>query len=159
MTHSELVEIGHKYMVKNCSVGFAFKELKSICDEIPDVIGFGSWNHSVLFECKVSRSDFLCDKNKGFRLEPKLGMGKQRFYICPEGLINKEELPQGWGLIWVNEITKKAKCIHSPYRGNIEERELGFIERNKNAEMNLLYSALRRLHLRGRLNEIYESPL
>lgn len=155
MTHSELVMIAYKYCLKNFSVGVAFREFKSITDEIPDVIGFGAWEHSVLIECKVSRSDFLSDKNKPFRLEPKLGMGRQRFYCCPDGLIKKEDLPNGWGLIWVNE-KGKARCIHQPYRGNIQERELGFLERNITAEMSILYSAVRRLSLRGYIEEIYK---
>lgn len=155
MTHSELVNIAYRYCLKNCSVGVAFREFKSITSEIADVIGFGAWEHSVLIECKVSRSDFLSDKKKLFRKDPKLGMGKQRFYCCPEGLIKKEELPDGWGLIWVDE-KRKARCVYSPYKGNIQERNSGFNERNLSAEMSILYSALRRLALRGRIEEIYQ---
>ena len=149
--------VAYKYCLKNFSVGVAFREFKSITDEIPDVIAFGAWNHSVLIECKASRSDFLSDKKKPFRSEPKLGMGKQRFYCCPDNLIKIDELPDGWGLIYVNQ-NKKARLIYSPYRGNIEERDLGFLERNTIAEMSILYSAVRRLALRGYIEEIYEKP-
>src|ERR1700743_1391059 len=109
LTHSELVQIAYRWVLKNGSCGVAFKELVTLgSNEIPDVIGFGAWEHSVLIECKVSRSDFLADKHKSFRKEPHLGMGNQRFYCCPTGLIKVEELPEGWGLIYVNE---KGKAI------------------------------------------------
>lgn len=154
-THKELVELAYKWMLKNTSCGVAFKELNSLaCNgEYPDVIGFGSGTHSVLIECKVSRSDFLADKNKKFRINPEQGMGTQRFYCCPWNLIKIEDLPAGWGLICVNE-KNKIKCIHKSYKGNIGERENGFIK-NIKAEHALMYSALRRLHLRNRIDEIY----
>lgn len=154
-THKELVEIAYKWVLKNASCGIAFKELvTSASEEIADVIGFGAWQHSVLIECKVSRSDFFSDKKKIFRQYPERGMGRQRFYCCPKGLINKEELPEGWGLLYVDE---KGKCRaeYSPYNGNIEIRHKGF-QVNVTAEMGVMYSALRRLHLRGRIVEIYE---
>lgn len=102
MTHKQLVEIAYRWVLKNGSVGIAFKELKSLSNEIPDVIGFGGW-HSILIECKVSRSDFLSDKKKPHRAK---GMGDWRFYCCPKGLIKVSELPEKWGLIYVDEKRK-----------------------------------------------------
>lgn len=84
-----------------------------------------------------------------------MGMGFQRFYCCPTNLIKVEELPAGWGLIYVND-KHKARCVHSPYKGNIGERIAGFHERNHRAERDLMYSALRRLHIRGLVDEIYK---
>lgn len=154
-THRELVEIAYRWVLNNTSCGFAFKELASLNDtgEIPDVIGFGSNAHSVLVECKCSRSDFLSDRRKEFRKEPGIGMGAQRFYCCPIGLIKKEELPDGWGLVYVNEKRKAIK-VHNPYVVNIGER-LKCLPKNHLAEMAMMYSALRRLHIRGRIDEIY----
>lgn len=155
MTHKELVNIAYKWLLKNCSCGIAFKELESAgSKEIPDVIGFGAWGHSVLVEVKISRSDFLCDKKKSFRINPADGMGKQRFYLCPKGLIKKEELPEGWGLVYVYE-DKKARMVHCPYRGNIGERHGGF-EKNNIAEAGIMYSALRRLFIKGYVKYIYD---
>ncbi len=156
MSHSDLVMIAYKWVLKNGSCGFAFREMKALCDEIPDVIGFGSGGHSVLIECKVSRSDFLCDKGKPFRLNPMLGMGRHRAYCCPEGLIKPEELPTGWGLIYVNE-KGKARMVVSMYDGNIVSKYIGH-ERSIKNEMALMYSALRRLNLRGHIESIYEQP-
>lgn len=155
MSHKELVEIAYRWVLKNCSCGIAFKELESASSkEIPDVIGFGGWGHSVLVEVKISRSDFLGDKNKPFKKVSSDGMGKRRFYLCPKGLIKKEELPEGWGLVYVDE-KKKAKTIHYPYKGNIEERHGGF-EKNNVAEMGVMYSALRRLFIKGYVKHIYD---
>jgi len=154
LTHDKLVDIAYRWVLANGSCGVAFKELVSSgTREIPDVIGFGAWEHSVLVEVKVSRSDFLSDKGKSFRKNPEQGMGRQRFYCCPSGIIKVEDLPAGWGLLWVNE---KGKCrtIHCPYKGNIELRHKGHVN-NLQAERGLMYSALRRLHLRGRIEEIY----
>lgn len=154
-THRQLVEIAHKWVLKNCSCGVAFKELRAATcnNECPDVIGFGGWGHSVVIEVKVSRADFFSDRKKPFRQHPTQGMGTQRFYCVPKGLVDKDELPAGWGLIYVDE-KMKAKVSHSPYKGNISERHQGF-EKNTRAEHSLMYSALRRLHLRGRIEEIY----
>jgi hypothetical protein len=154
-THNELVNIAYRWVLNNCSCGVAFKEFHSHAGngEHPDVIGFGAWEHSVLVEVKVSRSDFLKDRDKSFRKKPELGMGRQRFYICPKDLIKKDELPVGWGLVYVYP-DGKARQIVTAYRGNIEERTKGFTH-NITAERNLMYSALRRLHLRGRIEEIY----
>lgn len=155
MTHSALVNIAYKWVLKNASCGVAFKEFKAITKtgEQPDVIGFGS-DKSVLIECKASRSDFLADKKKLFRKHPGQGMGKYRFYLCPTGLIKKEELPENWGLIYVNE-KGRATTVCNPYSkgGNIWFR--GFLC-NKEAEQSLMYSALRRINLRGLIETIYE---
>lgn len=156
--HRKLVEAAYSWVMKSSSCGVAFKELNTnACNqEYPDVIGFGAFGHSVLIECKTSRSDFHADKKKSFRKTPALGMGTQRFYCCLTGLLRVEDLPDGWGLIYVNEKLK-PKCVHNPYKGNIGERNGGF-EKNIKAEHGVMYSALRRLHLRGRIDEIYEAP-
>lgn len=153
MTHQDLVEVAYKWVLNNTSCGVAFKELYTLCNngEYPDVIGFGAWSLSILVECKVSRSDFLADKKKSFRIRPELGMGTQRFYCCPEGLLQAEDLPDGWGLLWVNNKLK-VTCIHKNYKGSVGIGH-GF-EKNIKAEHELMYSALRRL--KGRIEEIYE---
>lgn len=154
MTHRELVESAYRWVMgKSC--GFAFKELKSFTEECADVIGFGAWNHSILIECKVSRSDFFADRKKPFRACPEKGVGRFRFYCCPKGLLRVEDLPPKWGLIYVDE-KGKAKCVHNPYTNTPEGYGWhGGFEPNLEAERSYMYSALRRLHLRGRIPEIY----
>lgn len=151
MEHKDLVEVAYKWILKRGRCGVAFKELKSVNAEIPDAIGFNSWS-SVVVECKVSRGDFLQDKHKEHR---KKGMGSHRFYCCPKGLIKKEELPEGWGLIYVDD-KMKATCVVNPYNekfGNIWTNPL---ERDIEAEQRLMYTALRRLFIKGHVKHIYD---
>lgn len=158
MTHKQIVEIAYRWVLKNGSCGVAFKELSFAgWGEIPDVMGFGN-GHSLLIECKVSRSDFLADANKPFRKNPQFGMGKHRYYCTPANLIKISELPEGWGLIEVNE-KGKARKVHIPKMSNpnYPEHQMHYYHnRNIEAELAMMYSALRRLQLRGRIEEIYE---
>lgn len=157
MTHKEVVDIAHKWALKNCSCGVVFKEL-NCGSEYADVIAFGQ-SRSVLIEVKVSRSDFFADFKKPFRKYPERGMGKYRYYCCPEGLIKQHELPTGWGLIYVNR--NKAICVHKPViehtneRGN-KYRAMYSFEYNQEAERAVMYSALRRLQIRGYIDSIYD---
>ena len=108
-----------------------------------------------LLEAKASRSDYLKDKNKLFRQMPELGMGDWRFYIAPRGLICKDELPVNWGLIEVNE-KGKALTTYNPFgKGNMYYLWKR-CKKSVNDERQMMYSALRRLHLLNRLPEIYE---
>jgi hypothetical protein len=155
-THKFLVQAAYRWVLKNASCGVALKELVTNNDsgEIPDVIGFGAWGHSVLIECKVSRNDFLADSKKKFRKTPETGMGKFRYYCCPTGLIKQEELPEGWGLIYVNN-KGKASVRYKPVIGQIGWGGSGQ-PHNTLAEMQMMYSALRRLCLKGHIDSIYD---
>ena len=74
-------------------------------------IGFNAYSSCVI-ECKMSRSDFFADQKKPFRNDG-CGMGQKRFYLCPENLIKETELPQGWGLLYVDEKMKVKEAKDS----------------------------------------------
>lgn len=153
MTHNELVGLSYQWVMKRC--GVAFREFRSINEEIPDVIGFRC-GESLIVECKASRSDFLSDKNKKHRTK---GMGNFRFYCCPKRLIKREELPHKWGLLYVDE-NGKVRCVFNPYNemgGNYWPKETGFTA-DIEAEHRLMYSALRRLQIRGHMEDVYTQP-
>ncbi len=155
--HGNLIKSAKKWLAGTCGCGFVFTELRSYSMEIPDAIGFR--NHgSILVECKVTRNDFLSDRNKLFRQYPEMGLGMYRFYMCPEGVIEAKDLPERWGLIWVKE-NDKLRVIHGP-KGNIwssrSRADFRFPERDMHGEWQLMYSALRRLNLRGDLPKIYD---
>ena len=119
--------------------GVILSEQACSSGEVPDAIGWKKACHSVLVECKVSRADFLADREKPFRQKPQAGVGCERYYLAPRKLIRLEELPQGWGLIEVSgrevEMVKpSAKNLRSP---------AGF-----RCEMNLLLASLRRVEVR-----------
>ncbi|MEX6116780.1 hypothetical protein AB6G31_03840 [Providencia hangzhouensis] len=144
MTHDELCEIAVKFLRKN---GFEIvfdDKLKSVnsSGEQPDVIGFRS-SVSCLIEAKVSRSDFLTDKKKRFRINPELGMGDWRFFISPPDIISIDDLPKGWGLLHV--VGKTVKKVHKWPSNCLWISEKPF-KSDKQAECNHLYSALRRMN-------------
>ena len=156
--HDRLCEIAYSWLLKAKGCSFAFKELTTYASEIPDAIGWkGSGGQTFLVECKANRADFLSDRKKIFRRDPSRGMGLFRFYCCPTGLIKREELPEKWGLIYVNDKNRARQVVGG--KGNIfsSHKEFMFHERNKRGEAIMLTSALRRLHLRGVLSMIYEA--
>lgn len=147
---------------KKCA--FVFKELHHVASpEIPDCLGFkpgqGPDHGSILVECKISRADFLADAKKAFRSRSESGVGAYRFFLCPEGVIRPEDLPERWGLVWVN-AKGKALQVCGP-KGNCwsySGKNYHFADRNLAGEWGMMTSALRRLHLRGVLPQIYDNP-
>ena len=107
-THDELCDLAVRWLKRPNSAGghgctIAVSECRAeTSGEVPDAIGFrAGWaDGSVLVECKVSRADFLADKNKLSRT--KGGMGTWRYYMAPEGIIAPQDLPERWGLLLVN---------------------------------------------------------
>lgn len=120
--------------------------------ELPDAIGFRN-GVSVIIEVKVSRSDFLADKKKHFRVKAESGMGDWRFFLCPPNLIKPEDLPDGWGLLYAhNKVIKKI----SGFPTNTQWHSKKPFNANKQAECDFMYSALRKIQLRGNLDVVYE---
>jgi hypothetical protein len=138
MTHAKLVLLAVGWL-RRYRCGVVLSEQACISGEMPDAIGWKRACHSVLVECKASRADFLVDREKPCRLTPETGVGCERYYLAPKGLIRMEELPAGWGLLEVcgREIQKvrpSAKNLRSA---------TGF-----GYEMNLLLASLRRVEVR-----------
>lgn len=138
-SHDELSDIVGKWLKKheqnilipNCAT--IAIDMKTLEQEKPDVIG---WNGScsIMIEVKVSRSDFLCDIKKPFRKHAERGVGQYRYYCCPYGLIKENELPEKWGLLYLNDKNK------------IEIIKVAEIQKsNMIAERNILISMIRRL--------------
>lgn len=106
---------------------------------MPDAIGWKKACHSVMVECKVTRADFLIDREKPWRQNPERGVGSERFYLAPPGLVKVGELPTGWGLLeimrgHVEVVRESAKNLRTA---------VGF-----RYEMNLLLASLRRVEVR-----------
>src|ERR1700747_3574300 len=113
MTHAQLGERAVRWL-RGYRCGVVLSEQACVSGEMPDAIGWKRACHSVLVECKVSRADFLADRNKPFRLNSQMGVGSERVYLVPKGLVRVEELPPGWGLleyrsreIWMIRASKK----------------------------------------------------
>ena len=138
MTHAKLVSLAVAWL-RRYRCGVVLSEQACVSGEMPDAIGWKKACHSVLVECKLSRPDFLADRDKPFRQKPESGVGCERYYLAPRGLIRVEELRPGWGLLEVcgREIEKakpSAKNLRTP---------IGF-----GYEMNLLLASLRRVEVR-----------
>jgi len=144
MNHKELVLKASKWL-KSIGCTVVLEELTTRCRETPDSIGWRD-SLSILVECKTSRSDFLADKKKFFRMSygEKYALGDWRFYMCPIGIIKPCDLiGTGWGLLYVESINKKIKRILAP-KGNTKWHPAPF-KGNKKEENMLLVSALRRI--------------
>jgi hypothetical protein len=135
MTHKDAVKRIGSWLSgsKGCLV--VATELATQNNETPDALGFHGPGGSILVEIKVSRADFLADKNKSFRKWEDFGMGDHRYFAAPKGLLKAEEMPEGWGLLEIEE-----HCIRE--RAKPAEKKA-----NKRAEVKLLMSIVRRLKL------------
>jgi hypothetical protein len=109
-THKSLQEIAVSWLKRPSSgrgpgCQIALQEVGGLYGgERADAWGYrwGWGGGSIVVEVKVSRSDFLADAKKPHRSGEVLGMGTWRYYMCPEGIITLDDLPHGWGLLWVN---------------------------------------------------------
>ena len=134
MQHSTLVAMGVRWLSRQCSV--VLYEFAAAADENPDVIGWAAAG-SVLIECKLNRADFLRDAKKPVRKNPRVGMGRRRYYLCPPDVIQVKDLPPKWGLLWA---ARGAVTVQREARG--------YPERNLLAEVRFLSSMLRRAQIR-----------
>ena len=112
-----LSEKGHEHLCEN------FGHI--VCEM--DVASLSKSDMLLEFEVKISRSDFLADKNK----RKKYGISKFEmyskpfghearcpnyfYYVCPENLISKDEIPLFAGLFYYNS-DKEIVLIKSPKR-------------------------------------------
>ena len=138
MTHGQLVERAIRWL-RAYRCGVVLSEQACASGEMPDAIGWKQACHSVLVECKVSRSDFLADRQKPFRVKPEKGVGSERFYLTPPKLVGIGEIPTGWGLL---EYRRGRVEMLEPSAKNLRTA-LGF-----RYEMNLLLASLRRVEVR-----------
>jgi hypothetical protein len=138
MTHAQLVEKAVRWL-RSYRCGVVLSEQACASGEMPDAIGWKRACHSVLVECKVTRSDFLVDRAKPFRQKPGKGVGSERFYLTPPELVKRSELPAAWGLL---EFRRGRVEVIQPSAKNLRTAS-GF-----RSEMNLLLASLRRVEVR-----------
>lgn len=157
MTHFDLCKSTAEWAMKKFNGRVCLYEYQSYATgEFPDVLLFD--NFTTLFEIKMSRADFLNDAKKDSRIKyknrwrwerhgdrhkfrtlaPELyyvekpHLGLYRYYVCPKGVIQPEEVPSGWGLYWVND-GKYYKKVYS-----------GRFKRDIHSELNILAHAFRK---------------
>ena len=138
MTHEKLVKCAVAWL-RSYGCGVVLSEQSCASGETPDAIGWKRACHSVMVECKISRADFLADREKPFRRKPEIGMGCERYYMTSAGLVEPDELPPGWGLL---ESRGREVLQILPAHGRMRSAR-GF-----RYEMNLLLASLRRVEVR-----------
>lgn len=138
MTHAQMVKIAVEWL-RRYRCGVVLSEQACASGEMPDAIGWKRACHSVMVECKISRADFLADRGKPFRVKPAMGLGCERFYLAPAGLIAAEELPAGWGLLECRQ--RRVEMVQASAKNLRTAKGFGY-------EMNLLLASLRRVEIR-----------
>ncbi len=147
ITHSELVSIASKWLKQphhnatksghgRCAL--VIPELVTSAGEIPDVIGWYV-GKSIMIECKTSRQDFKRDEKKQWRGRPENGVGVLRFYLCPEGIIKPDEIPENWGLLYTDGKNVSVHIDAKPLKADREKEVfilLSYIRRNKIKHMD-----------------------
>ena len=139
MTHAQLLKLAESWL-RSRRYQIILSEQTASSGEVPDVIGWRRDCHSLVIECKISRHDFFADQRKSSRLDPQLGMGCERYYLTPKGMIAREELPRGWGLL---EGCRREVAMIIRARPRTPRTESSLI-----AEMELLIASLRRVEIR-----------
>lgn len=101
-------------------------ELVTLTAENPDIWATNGY-HTTLVEVKTSHSDFNKDKKKWVRsLDAEIAdkcLGNYRYYLCPEGVIKEEEIPEKWGLLVYNG-KKIIKVKNATYQKSSTDAEL-----------------------------------
>jgi hypothetical protein len=138
--HAVLVRKAVEWLRRHYRCGIILSEQYCATGEVPDAIGWKGQCRSVVVECKVSRADFLADARKEFRLQPELGLGSERLYMAPAGIILPNELPPSWGLLEYRR--KEVHLAVKPARRDLRT-PAGMMK-----EMNLLLASLRRVEVR-----------
>ena len=138
--HQQLVRLAEEWLRRRYGCRIVLSEQSCAGGETPDVIAWKGKCRSVLVECKISRADFLADRDKPFRRSPELGMGCERFYLAPQGLIRADDLPAKWGLLEVKG--REVTLVVRPRRVS-QRSQTGLM-----MEMNLLLASLRRVEVR-----------
>ena len=102
--------------------------------EIVDAVGWLYNCDSILIECKVSLADYYADRKKPFRRDPAKGIGRERYFFAPKGLVDPKTLPRRWGLIEWDGKNAKRTIKAKPFNRWARRQE-----------MFLLVSAMRRV--------------
>ena len=135
VTHEDLRKAAVKWLINHHCSHVLSEMVTCATSEIPDAIGF-QHHASYSVECKVSRSDFFANKEKSHVL-CRTSVGEYRYFLVPSGLVKEEEIPEGYGLLYLSG--KRIHMVKQPTRnGNV----------NLLAERGMLVSALRRVRTR-----------
>lgn len=149
--HRDLVLRACRWLEKTERCTRVFAEVQSTkLNEFPDAIGYhynGNNHRTIVVEAKASVADFKRDASKGWKapllvgsaaqMNGICGMGTQRYYIVPEGLIAPDLIPEDHGLLHALPSGKVKRIREAPHR---ECRDVG-------SELSILCTMLQRYEL------------
>lgn len=158
--HQQLVALGERWMKRQGFGVVAAELVTNGTNEQADVVGFRSTCSAVL-EAKASRADFLADSKKPHRSAG--GLGVYRLYLCPPGVIELDDLPSGWGLLYadgqrITEVRRPTGNLWPSYGVSVGDWGDFQHQADERAERSVLYSIARRRSL-TRSDEQYEKRL
>lgn len=132
MTHADLVQRAVRWLRTHHRCSIVYAEMVTGAPETPDAIGWRI-GFSRVVEVKVSRADFHRDRHKTHASHPEAGMGGQRWYLVPAGLVAADEVPTWCGLAYAH--ARRIEVVRpAPERTRWDARR----------EAQVLTSALRR---------------
>lgn len=99
-------------------------------------------------EIKVSRADFLSEMKNPDKADAIARYCNSFYLVCPKGLVDKDELPEAWGLIEVSHagvvrIRKKAKFVEKPIEPVSKELMAAMLRCSGKADQALLAAAVK----------------
>jgi hypothetical protein len=94
-----------------------------------DLFAFNTWPSKrflkIAYEIKVSRSDFARELGDPLKRTWAVEVADECYFATPSGMIQADEVPEGWGLIEMGKsklrIKKRAKQRH------VETLPIGFV--------------------------------
>jgi len=142
LTHAELVHRAYRWLLGagKCVVAVTERGAQDVFGtEIADAIGWNWDGRSTVIEVKTTHADFLADGAKPHRNRDS-GLGDQRYFMCSRGVIERTEVPEGWGLLYAT--AGRVNVMANP------EIRPDSIRRDR-LEKRMCIDLLRRVYIRG----------
>lgn len=116
-SRADLIGFSVRWLKKTMRCSVVFSGLAAESGERPDALGWTS-DQSFTIQCFSERRAFLADLCLPWRMNPETGVGRQRYYLVPAGLVHSSEPKNGWGLLFAHadgrvEIITKAKPVEN----------------------------------------------
>ncbi len=139
MTHAQLVEQAVAWL-RGYRCGVVLSEQACVSGEMPDAIGWKRASHSVLVECKISRADFLADRDKPFRQKSGARTGLRTLLSHSAADCSDRKTCRPDGACW--------KCASGRSKWFAARPGTSALPTGLAYEMNLLLASLRRVEIR-----------
>lgn len=79
----------------------------------------------IAYEVKVSRADFAKELSDPTKRDGAERVANECYFVVPSGLVQFDEIPQGWGLLVMQK--NGLKCVKKPMQRTIEQLPEPFV--------------------------------